>query len=78
MGFGFSQLPAYVRKVKPDIIMIYNEKIQSLLEALDGKLRMIQNVANGMQVLSPSEVNTTIEDARKIVERVSELVSINR
>ena len=58
--------------------MIYNEKIQSLLEALDGKLRMIQNVANGMQVLSPSEVNTTIEDARKIVERVSELVSINR
>ena len=58
--------------------MIYNEKIQSLLEALDGKLRMIQNVANGMQVLSPSEVNTTIEDARKIIERVSELVSINR
>ncbi len=58
--------------------MIYNEKIQTLLEALDGKLRIIQNVANGAQQLSPSEVNTTIEDARKIVERVSELVSINR
>ena len=25
MGFGFSQLPAYVRKVKPDVIMIYND-----------------------------------------------------
>jgi hypothetical protein len=58
--------------------MIYNEKIQTLLEALDGKLRIIQNVANGAQQLSPSEVNTTIEDAKKIVERVSELVSINR
>jgi hypothetical protein len=58
--------------------MIYNEKIQTLLEALDGKLRIIQNVAAGAQQLTPSEVNTTIEDARKIVERVSELVSINR
>ena len=25
MGFGFSQLPAYVRKVKPDVMMIYND-----------------------------------------------------
>jgi hypothetical protein len=58
--------------------MIYNEKIKTLLEALDGKLRIIQNVANGAQQLSPSQINTTIEDARKIIERVSELVSINR
>jgi hypothetical protein len=58
--------------------MMYNEKIQIMLEAIDGKLRILQNVANGAQQLSPSEVNQTIEDARKIVERVSELVSINR
>lgn len=25
MGFGFSQLPAYVRKVKPDVLLIYND-----------------------------------------------------
>ncbi len=25
MGFGFSQLPSYIRKVKPDIVMIYND-----------------------------------------------------
>jgi len=25
MGFGFSQLPAYVRKVKPDVMLIYND-----------------------------------------------------
>ena len=58
--------------------MIYNEKIQGLLESLDGKLRIIQNVANGAQQLSPSEVNTVIEDARIIIERASELVRINR
>ena len=58
--------------------MIYNEKIQTLLESLDGKLRILQNVANGAQQISPSDVNVTIQDARKIVERVSELVSINR
>ncbi len=58
--------------------MIYNEKIQTLLESLDGKLRILQNVANGTQQISPSDVNMVIEDARKIVERVSELVGINR
>ena len=58
--------------------MIYNEKIQTLLEALDGKLRILQNVANGAQQLSPSDINQTIDDAQKIVERVSELARINR
>ncbi len=58
--------------------MIYNEKIQTLLESLDGKLRILRNVANGAQQISPSDVNMTIDDARKIVERVSELVGINR
>ena len=25
MGFGFSQLPDYIRKVKPDVVLIYND-----------------------------------------------------
>ena len=58
--------------------MIYNEKIQTLLDALNGKLRILKNVANGAQQLSPSDINQTIDDAQKIVERVSELVRINR
>jgi hypothetical protein len=58
--------------------MVYNEKILILLEALDGKLRILKNVANGAQQLSPSDINQTIDDAQKIVERVSELVRINR
>jgi hypothetical protein len=58
--------------------MIYNDKIQGLLEALDGKLRILQNGITGAQHMSPSEGHTTLEDARKIVERISELTRINR
>lgn len=58
--------------------MIYTEKIQILLESLDGKLRILKNVANGTQQIAPSQLNEVIDDARKIVERVSELTSINR
>jgi hypothetical protein len=58
--------------------MIYNEKIQMLLESLDGKLRILQNGITGTQTMTPSEAHGTLEDARKIVERVSELTRINR
>jgi hypothetical protein len=58
--------------------MIYNEKIQMLLESLDGKLRILSNAVGGAQHLSPSEALTTLEDARKVVERIAELTRINR
>ena len=58
--------------------MIYNEKIQNLLESLDGKLRILQNAVHGAQTMTPTEAHTTLEDARKIVERISELTRINR
>jgi hypothetical protein len=49
-----------------------------LLESLDGKLRILQNGITGAQSMSPSAAHTTLEDARKIVERVAELTRINR
>ena len=58
--------------------MIYDERIQILLESLNGKLRILQNALQGAQMLTPSEANTVLEDSKKIVERISELVSINR
>lgn len=41
MGFGFSQLPDYVRKVKPDMIMIYNDAgvICQFLDSLANNLQ---------------------------------------
>ena len=40
MGFGFSQLPEYVKKVKPDVMMIYNDAgvICRFLDNLESKL----------------------------------------
>ena len=58
--------------------MIYNEKIQILLESLDGKLRILQNGITGAQQMTPAEAHTTLEDARKMIERISELNRINR
>jgi len=58
--------------------MIYNEKIQMLLESLDGKLRILQNVINGAQQITPSQAIEVLEDSRKLVERISELTRINR
>ena len=58
--------------------MIYSEKIELLLESLDNKLRILQNGITGAQSMTPSVAHTTLEDARKIVERISELTRINR
>lgn len=58
--------------------MIYNEKIQNLLESLDGKLRILQNGITGAQHMSPAEAHKTLDDARLIIERISELTRINR
>lgn len=58
--------------------MIYNEKILALLETLNGKMRILENAANGSQNISHSDVINTLNDSKKIIERIAELVSINR
>jgi hypothetical protein len=58
--------------------MIYDEKIQNLLESLDGRLRILQNGITGAQQMTPNEAHSTLEDARKIIERITELTRINR
>ena len=58
--------------------MIYNEQIQNLLESLDNKLRILQNGITGAQHMSPTEAHNTLQDARKLIERIAELSRINR
>ena len=58
--------------------MMYDEKIQTLLDTLNGKLRMLENAANGAQNLTHSDIINAINDSKKIIERISELVSVNR
>ncbi len=46
-GFGFSQLPTYIRAVKPDIVMIYNDAgiICNFLEKLESNLSTEERAA---------------------------------
>jgi C4-type Zn-finger protein len=58
--------------------MIYKEKVKGLLSTLEGKIRVIEAVANGSMQLSNKDVLQIISDTKKIRERIEELVDIER
>ena len=58
--------------------MIYKEKVQKLLEVLNGKLRILEAVTTGAMRLSAQETNTIVKSAQKISENISEIISIER
>ena len=58
--------------------MVYKEKVLNLLEALEGKLRLIENVSTGALRMDSVQVNQLIEQTKKIREQIYELVSVER
>ena len=58
--------------------MVYKQKVLSLLEALEGKLRLIENVSNGAMVMDRQQVNQLIQQTKQIREQLYDLVSIER
>jgi len=58
--------------------MVYKQKVLRLLEALEGKLRLIENVANGAMKMDSQQVNQLIEQTKKIREQIYDLVSVDR
>ena len=58
--------------------MVYKQKVLNLLEALDGKLRIIENVANGAMNMDAQQVNQVIEQTKKLREQIYEIVTIER
>lgn len=58
--------------------MIYKEKVKGLLVTLEGKIRIIEAVANGSMQLPNNEVLQIISDIKKVRERIDELVDIER
>ena len=58
--------------------MIYKEKVKGLLSTLEGKIRVIEAVANGSMQVSNNDVLQIISDTKKIRERIEELVDIER
>lgn len=58
--------------------MIYKEKVKGLLSALEGKLRIIEAVANGAMQLPNKDVLQIISDTKKVREQIEELIDIER
>lgn len=58
--------------------MVYREKIQSLIQSLEAKLNIIQNVANGKMRLDANQLDTVLNECKSITDRISELISIER
>jgi hypothetical protein len=58
--------------------MVYKERIQQLLEALNGKLDIIEKVSSGSLRLSKEDVTKVINETKQLVERVSNLVENER
>ena len=58
--------------------MVYKQKVLGLLEALSGKLRIIENVASGAMNMDAQQVDQIITDSKKLTEQISELISVER
>lgn len=58
--------------------MIYKQKVQSLLEALQGKIRLIENVSTGALRMEPQQVDQLIQQTKKLTEQITELISVER
>jgi hypothetical protein len=58
--------------------MIYKEKVQNLLEVLNGKLRILEAVTTGAMRLSADETNRIVKDAQRVSDNLSEIISIER
>jgi hypothetical protein len=58
--------------------MIYKSKVQGLLESLEAKLRLIENISTGAMKMDAVQVNQTIQQAKAITEHIIELVNIER
>jgi flagellar hook-associated protein FlgK len=58
--------------------MVYKEKVLGLTDALEAKLRLIENVANGNIKMDGQQINQLIQQMKNLREQIYDLVSIER
>ena len=58
--------------------MVYKQKVLALLESLEGKLRIIENVASGAIHMDAQQVNQIIQQIKGIREQLYDLISVER
>jgi hypothetical protein len=57
---------------------MYKQQVLNLTEVMTGKLRIIEGAATGAMNLSHAEILQIIQDAKKVNERIHELINIER
>jgi uncharacterized protein (DUF1501 family) len=57
---------------------MYKQQVLNLTEVMTGKLRIIEGAATGAMNLSHAEILQIIQDAKKVNERIHELITIER
>jgi uncharacterized protein YdcH (DUF465 family) len=58
--------------------MVYKEKVLGLLETLEARLKLIENVANGAIRMDAKEISDLIQQTKKLRDQIHELISIER
>jgi len=58
--------------------MVYKDKVLGLMEALDGKIKVVENAINGSIMLSHGEILVIISDIKRVSEQVTSLIDIER
>lgn len=58
--------------------MMYKEKILGQIDVLASKIRVIEALATGAMRLPKNEAMQVIEDTKKVVDRINELVNLER
>ena len=58
--------------------MIYKQKALVLLEVLQGKLRIIENISTGAMRMDAQQVDQIIQESKKIIEQLTDMVNIER
>ena len=58
--------------------MIYKQKVQGLLETLETKLRLIENISTGQMRMNAEEVAYLINQTKKLTEQISEIIRLEK
>lgn len=58
--------------------MVYKQKILGLLESLEGKIHIIENVSRGSMNMDAQQVNQVIEQIKNTREQIYDLVNFER
>jgi uncharacterized protein YukE len=58
--------------------MVYKDRVQQLLETLNGKVTILERYFNGALQLTQQDINKVLSDIKQLNERISNLIDNER